>query len=191
MLITWKFVSCLLILLIQYCSTFSANSGPNSSKCRMLYCSVTSLENPVRNFDFSAVCDSGSAKIKLFKENISYFLSSCIPVVNVRTILTFGGRSLGIHEVAPFWWEFTKKISMASATMYRSIYIKVAKSTIFYTVYENHRKSLIQHCERSELGLHFELPKVRGRSFLIGQKLVENAKNLSNFQTMWSVWISL
>ena len=143
MLITWKFVSCLLILLIQYCSTFSANSGPNSSKCRMLYCSVTSLENPVRNFDFSAVCDSGSAKIKLFKENISYFLSSCIPVVNVRTILTFGGRSLGIHEVAPFWWEFTKKISMASATMY-SIYIKVAKSTILYTVYENQRKSLIK-----------------------------------------------
>ena len=24
------------------------------------------------------------------------------------------------------------------------------------TVFENHRKSLIQHCERSELGLRFE-----------------------------------
>ena len=28
------------------------------------------------------------------------------------------------------------------------------------TVFENHRKSLIQHCERSELGLHFEWTKV-------------------------------
>ena len=65
MLITWKFVSCLLILLIQYWRTFSANSGPNSSKCKMLKCSVTSFENPVRNFDFSAVCDSGSAIFRI------------------------------------------------------------------------------------------------------------------------------
>ena len=28
------------------------------------------------------------------------------------------------------------------------------------TVFENHRKSLIQHCEGSELRLHFEWPKV-------------------------------
>ena len=28
------------------------------------------------------------------------------------------------------------------------------------TVFENHRKSLIQHCERSELRLHFEWTKV-------------------------------
>ena len=34
--------------------------------------------------------------------------------------------------------------------------------TIFYihTVFENHRKSIIQHCERSELRLHFEWTKV-------------------------------
>ena len=30
----------------------------------------------------------------------------------------------------------------------------------FATVFENHRKSLIQHCERSELRLHFEWTKV-------------------------------
>ena len=28
------------------------------------------------------------------------------------------------------------------------------------TLFENHRKSLIQHCERSELRLHFEWTKV-------------------------------
>ena len=32
-----------------------------------------------------------------------------------------------------------------------------------YTVFENHRKSLIQHCERSELRLHFEWTKVNGK----------------------------
>ena len=32
--------------------------------------------------------------------------------------------------------------------------------TNFSTVFENHRKSLIQHCERSELRLHFEWTKV-------------------------------
>ena len=36
---------------------------------------------------------------------------------------------------------------------------------LFIEVFENHRKSLIQHCERSELRLHFECSKV------------ENAKN--------------
>ena len=34
------------------------------------------------------------------------------------------------------------------------------------TVFENHRKSLIQHCERSELRLHLEW-----------LKLIKNAKN--------------
>ena len=69
-------------------------------------------------------------------------------------------------------------------------------------MFENHRKSLIQHCERSELRLHFEWTNVYqkcqkmanfgeslkpeayyhtvlpDRSILIGQKLVENAKML-------------
>ena len=77
------------------------------------------------------------------------------------------------------------------------------KSAIF-TVFENYRKSLIQHCERSELRLHFEWTKVNSkrqkwsilasfwkpevcgqtvlpdRSVLIGQKLVENAKIKKN-----------
>ena len=55
------------------------------------------------------------------------------------------------------------------------------------TVFENDRKSLIQHCERSELRLHFSVV----RSLLIGQKLMENAKIekfecdfLGDFQTM-------
>ena len=37
------------------------------------------------------------------------------------------------------------------------------------TVFENHRKSLIQHCERRELRLHFEWIKVNQK----GQKLVD------------------
>ena len=73
----------------------------------------------------------------------------------------------------------------------------------FYTVFENHRKSLIQHCERSDLRLHWSIlasfwkPTACGqtvlpdRSILISQKLVENAKIqkfkcdiLGDFQTM-------
>ena len=48
---------------------------------------------------------------------------------------------------------------------------------LLYTVFENHRKSLV-HCERSELRLDFEMTKI---PFKIGQKLVENAK-MRHFQ---------
>ena len=56
-----------------------------------------------------------------------------------------------------------------------------ASYKIFLILLRNHhRKSLIQHCERSELRLHFEWTKVAcGQTVLpvlIGQKLVENAK---------------
>ena len=43
------------------------------------------------------------------------------------------------------------------------------------TVFENHRKRLIQYCERSEQRLHFELTKVK-RCYQKGQKLVKNVK---------------
>ena len=33
-------------------------------------------------------------------------------------------------------------------------------NNVYRTVFENHRKSIIQHCERSELRLHFEWTKV-------------------------------
>ena len=48
---------------------------------------------------------------------------------------------------------------------------------IAYTVFENHRKSLIQHCERSELNY-----------ILSEQKFIINAKNgqFSEFLTSWS-----
>ena len=77
-----------------------------------------------------------------------------------------------------------------------------ARGREMYTVFENRRKSRIQHCERSELCLHFKWTKVHLKmpkivhfgdflknpkncrqkvlpdsSIFIGQKLVENAKN--------------
>ena len=50
---------------------------------------------------------------------------------------------------------------MASSSMQnfenkREMACKLDKTMVF----ENHRKSLIQHCERSELRLHFEWTKV-------------------------------
>ena len=67
------------------------------------------------------------------------------------------------------------------------------QETKYVTMFENHWKSLIQHCERSELRLHIEWTKAHQkcqkmvnfgdflkiwslRSFLIEQKSVENAK---------------
>ena len=76
---------------------------------------------------------------------------------------------------------------------------RLMKDTVI-TVFENHRKSLTQDCERSELLLHFEWSKVTSKcqkwfnlvsfrkpeacgqtvlpdkSVLVGQKLMENAK---------------
>ena len=46
-----------------------------------------------------------------------------------------------------------------------------------FTVLENHKKSLIQHCERSEVSLHFAVKLVLpDRSILIGQKWVVDAE---------------
>ena len=44
---------------------------------------------------------------------------------------------------------------------------QIVENFQYCTVFENHRKSLIQHCERSELRLHFEWTKVK----------LKNAKN--------------
>ena len=46
------------------------------------------------------------------------------------------------------------------------------------TVFENHRKSLIQHCERSELRLHFVSPKVNQKcKKMLFWRLFENLKS--------------
>ena len=51
----------------------------------------------------------------------------------------------------------------------------------FSTVFENHRKSLIRHCERSGQTV---LPD---RSLLIRQKLVENVEIQNSNATFWNV----
>ena len=55
-------------------------------------------------------------------------------------------------------------------------------------VFENHRKSLIQHCERSELRLHFEWKKFlkNAKNSQFGQKILENAK-IEN-ETFWVIF---
>ena len=56
----------------------------------------------------------------------------------------------------------------------------VAKQTLMNTVVENHRKSRIQHRERSELCLYFEWAKVHGKM----PKMV----NLGEFLKMRLFW---
>ena len=98
----------------------------------------------------------------------------------------------------PLWFDFCLVIvsvfSHGKATLKSTI-----KRWVRHSVWKS-QKSLIQHCERSELRLHFEWTEVNQKcqkwsnlasfwkleaccqtvlpdwSFLIGQKLVENAK---------------
>ena len=51
-----------------------------------------------------------------------------------------------------------KKVKIITKSSHEESLEKFESST--YTVFENHKKSLIQHCERSELRLHFEWTKV-------------------------------
>ena len=59
--------------------------------------------------------------------------------------------------------EGSVKINAVKNAQYDFLLIEgpgLVKVSIFHMVFENHRKSLIQHCERSELRLHFEWTKV-------------------------------
>ena len=97
--------------------------------------------------------------------------------------------------VIHFWASW--QVSFFFLVLFQSFFASLASSAYFSTVFENHRKSLIQHSEHS---LHFEWTKINQKcqkrsilasfwksetcgqtvlpdmSVLIGQKLVENAK---------------
>ena len=52
------------------------------------------------------------------------------------------------NDVKQFGW-----VALVDFLIYTGFFMV---STFLCTVFENHRKSLIQHCEPKELGLHFE-----------------------------------
>ena len=84
---------------------------------------------------------------------------TCMPT---RTV----SKNLYIHVTHSFLWDFPRNVNFRR--VYNLIigrktpicirllgcYVNFILSKI--TVFENHRKNLIQHCERSELRLHFE-----------------------------------
>ena len=76
------------------------------------------------------------------------------------------------QSTVKIWEEFYYWLTGWLITIQRRVYSMNGKSyihtnAIFFhclahiTVFENHRKSLIQHCERSEIRLHFEWTKVK------------------------------
>jgi len=71
---------------------------------------------------------------------------------------------IGIANYNPLKNPLCKNSVWSSSSQLRED--AVTFRTELMTVFENHRKSLIQHCERSELRLH-----------LSGRKLIKNAKN--------------
>ena len=62
----------------------------------------------------------------------------------------------GSLSIYPQWFEFINYVSLK----YYVMSMVIIKLSNIDTVFENHRKSRIQHCERSELRLHFEWTKV-------------------------------
>ena len=62
------------------------------------------------------------------RRSIWYVEYEFLPVVKVMMILTFAGKSLGIHEVDPFWWELTKNISIASEIVQKWLVSSVFES---------------------------------------------------------------
>ena len=61
------------------------------------------------------------------------------------------------HSVLGYYWSWY----FLQAKHWMMFDNDVDKGPGEYTVFENHRKSLIQHCKRSELRLHFEWTKVQ------------------------------
>ena len=66
------------------------------------------------------------------------------------------------NDFGYFWPNYALIFNVWSCLLTDSVWplIKVGHDATPRTVFENHRKSLIQHCERSELRLHFEWTKV-------------------------------
>ena len=52
---------------------------------------------------------------------------------------------------------------------------------VYNTVFENHRKSLIQHCERSELRSHFEWTKVNSKYQKLRFRTVKQRYQIGHF----------
>ena len=87
-----------------------------------------------------------------------------------QTFHTFRRRQSSHRERPPFFWILARINDLAvdprtrrhSPCFVQSFCPQPKGSKNYYsdTVFENHRKSLIQHCERSELRLHFEWTKV-------------------------------
>ena len=64
---------------------------------------------------------------------------------------------------------FLEKVWVERSWIWDSVHrshLHTESHLVEYIVFENHRKCLFQHCERSELRLHFE-----------SQKFIKNAKN--------------
>ena len=73
----------------------------------------------------------------------------------------FGFCTTFFQVISSLWWITTLKKNTARWRFL--VFLKRMYSTLAFfsnlTVFENHRKSLNQHCKRSELRLHFERTK--------------------------------
>ena len=115
--------------------------------CHLLQASPCKLnQSQIRRGDRmmqSSLCPSNSSLTQVFQNN-----SSWKTVLNPKmSVGTWNWKVCVIHMM-PLTRFYTHGCLL--------LFLSFARVTVF----ENHRKSLIQHCERSELRLHFEWTKV-------------------------------
>ena len=99
--------------------------------------------------------------------HIHWFTGRLIHFLMVNTQRHFSTlKQFSTTLTLPALPDFLSALSLERARQLLMIYDKRARKCYelkigrWPTVFENYRKSLIQHCERSELRLHFEWTKV-------------------------------
>ena len=85
-----------------------------------------------------------------------FILTKCM---NMQRLLGIHAWKMGFLNPAHYSY-FKLNIVVEKSVRCLILCKKIEENCQCYTVFENHRKSLIQHCERSELRLHFEWTKV-------------------------------
>ena len=95
----------------------------------------------------------GTSEMAIFEKGVSflYWTTSLYPLSQANINEVHSAQSLMSEKSSSNFTKFTTSVCPLWQVLLPSTQC---------TVFENHRKSLIQHCERSELCLHFEWTKV-------------------------------
>ena len=101
----------------------------------------------------------------------------CTTEYSSRFLETYPAHNTPIYNIA--WNPYVPSIFLTCAAEWMIKIWDHNSTLVHYTVFENHRKSLIKLCERSELRLHFEWTKMQKKKSILSPKI--HVKNQMNF----------